>query len=228
MSKIKKAVAAKKLTSARLLKNRPAESSTDDTDTHTAGLGVIGRALAQIGEVDTVEEEIADPPVHPDLMASKEDALTPVAVQNGRMLATYIGLGLERNKEKEKLVHLDFSFPLEAAHSGLIPHKVEAAMDFLVDTGDKMHACQDLPLVTLDVYLDPKEKKSLLHLAGAQFTKAIVMSVEETGKTKVVEVIRFNFRLLVERTPDVIKFAAWRDGEQFWITLPGTQKDLDL
>lgn len=178
-------------------------------------------------DAGTMMAQQADPPVHPELAASNDDAVTPSAVQNGRMLCTYVGMGLERVKGK-KFIHLDFSFPLEAAHSGLIPQKVINAMDYLLSSGDKLHACQNLPPVTLDVYIGPKEKRSLLHLPDAKFTRAIVADVEETGKLKVHDVIRFNFRLLVERDDKVIDFATKRDTEEFWVVMPATQPELPI
>lgn len=212
-----------KPTSARLLKNRPAETSSDDTAAQKAPLGVVGRALEQIGEADAEHVEQVQ---HPDLLASAEDADKPAEVQNGRILATYLGLGLERNKERDKLVHLNFTFPITDEHMKLIPQKVWEAAEFLLESGDKSHECQALPLATLDIYDDPKEKQSRLHVVGAQYTKADVAVVEETGKGEIKEVVRFKFRLLMERTLPIMKFADWHDGEQFWIEIPSTQGDL--
>jgi len=162
----------------------------------------------------------------PELLADPADAVKPSPVQNNRLHATYIGLGLERDKDKEKLVHLDFSFTLEAEHDGHLPAKVKHAWDYLRESGDKAVQVQGIPAVTLDVYDEPKVKKPLLHLVGAEFSKAIVSIIEEVGKGKAVKKTRFAFRLLVERDEDVIQFAAWNDGEEFWITMPMTQASM--
>lgn len=202
-----------KPTSARLLPNRPADP----------GELPVKEAMAQAA----AETGTAEAPQQAQLLAAPEEAKKPQAVQNGRMLATYVGLGLERDKDNEKLVHLDFSFPLEDAHDGFIPKKVKAALEWLKEQDNKAVQITGLPAVTLDVYDAPSSKKATLHLVGAQFSKAIISVIEEVGKGKAKLVWRFAFRLRVERDEDVIGFAAWRDGEEFWLTMPPSQKRLE-
>jgi len=196
-----------KPTSARLLPNRPLDAEKDD---------------AEVRPADAIAEE----PKQQELLAMPEEATRPIAVQNGRILATYVGLGLERDKDNEKLVHLDFSFPLEAAHDGYIPKKVKEAWEWMSVTHNTLIKVAGIPPVTLDIFLDPKEKKPVLHLVGAEFSKAIVQVVEEVGKGKAKLVTRFALRLRVEREPAVIDFGAWHDGEEFWITMPKSQEEI--
>lgn len=191
------------LTSERLLPNRPLDAGEPASTT-------IEQAEAQIKT--------------PELLADPEDAARPVIVQNGRFLATYVGCKLERDKNKEKLVHLHLSIALHAEHNGYLPAKVKRAWDYLVESHDKLVQVQEIPAVTLDLYTDTKERKPLLHLVGAEFSKAIVGIFEETGKGKTNKVTRFEFRLLVERDEKTMHFAAWNDGEEFWVTMPATQK----
>lgn len=202
-------------TSARLLPNRPLDPKTDDAEVRPTR-----EVFAEAGK------ELGEAPQRAQLLAAPEEAKKPQAVQNGRMLATYVGLGLERDKDNEKLVHLDFSFPLEDAHDGFIPKKVKAALEWLKEQDNKAVQITGLPAVTLDVYDAPGSKKATLHLVGAQFTKAIIAVIEEVGKGKAKLVWRFAFRLRVERDEDVIGFAAWRDGEEFWICMPPAQHSL--
>jgi len=204
-----------KLTSARLLKhNRP----PDDPD--GARSATFGAAAAQLSP-DQIET-----PKQQELLAAPEQATKPSPVQNGRLLSTYVGLGLERDKDNEKLAHLDFSFPLEDAHDGFLPKKVKAALEWLKDQDNKLVQITGIPPVTLDIFHAPSAKKPELHLPGAEFTKAIISVIEEVGKGKAKLVWRFAFRLRVERTDEVIAFAAWHDGEEFWVTMPPTQGKL--
>ncbi len=190
-------------TSARLLKGRPPDPPTDGGE-------------APLGEA-----------THPDLVAKAEEAVRPVAVQNGRLLATYLGLHLDRDKDKKKLAHLDFSFPLEEAHNSYLPRKVKEAWNWLSESGNKLVQVQGIDAITLDVFTTPTRAQRLIHVAGAEFIKAIISVVEEVGKGKATMVTRFAFRLRVERNDEVIHFAAWNDGEEFWITMPATQGDLE-
>lgn len=188
-----------RLTSERMLLNRPA----DPAEEPKAG--------------DQIES--------PALLANADEAKKPVAVQNDRIHATYLGLGLERDKENRKLLHLDFSFNLENGQmTGLIPDRVAEAWNFLAKTDNKLIEVRNLEPITLAVFKNPTEKETLLHLPGATFSKAVIAIREEVGKGKTIEVVRFSFRLLVERTAELIKFAAWRDTEDFWIELPATQR----
>ena len=198
----------------------PLDPKTDNVEVRPKKQ-VFAEAAAQLGS-DQIE-----PPKQHDLLALPEQAQRPIAVQNGRMLATYVGLGLERDKDNEKLVHLDFSFPLEAAHDGFIPKKVKEAWEWLAFTHNKAIQIAEIPPITLSVYIDPKEKTPELHLVGAEFTKAIVQVIEEVGKGAAKMVWRFAFRLRIQRTKKVIDWAAWHDGDSFWLSMPATQKSMD-
>src|SRR5215472_12854308 len=202
------------LTSARLLQNRPEE-------------GPIATAAAELGSEYQVNQEKGEPK-QAELLAKPEAAKKPAAVQNGRMLATYVGLGLERDKDNEKLLHLDFSFPLEAEHDGHIPKRVREAWAWLKHSGNKGVQIIKVPAVVLDVYVDPTEKKPLLHVADAEFTKAIISLVEETGKGQSKLVTRFAFRLRMDREKKTLEWAAWADGDSVWLKIESAQKELDL
>jgi len=207
-----------KLTSQRLLKNRPLEH--DEAETSRPKGDVFAAAAAEVGP------EHVEAPKQRELLAVPEAAERPLCVQNGRMLATYVGLGLKRDKDGEKLIELNFSFPLEAAHDGFIPKRVKDAWLWLSESGNKAVAIIDIPPVTLDVYLDPKVKEKELHLVGCEFTKATISLVEETGAGEAVLVTRFSFRLLTARTKNVVEFGAWMDSQTFWIKLSETQPQL--
>lgn len=211
------ASSSEKPTSARLLEhNRPA----DIEETRPKG-EVFEEAAAEAGP-DHVEQ-----PKQAELLAAPEEAARPVAVQNGRMLATYVGLGLERDKDGERLIHLDFSLPLESGvHDGIIPEKIKNAWYYLQTSEDISVTVNGIPGHTLDVFIDPKEKKPKLHLVGAAFSKAIVKIVEEVGKGRAKKITRFAFRLLVDRDEEVVAFAAWEDGQEFWLKLAETQGKL--
>lgn len=210
---------AKALTSSRLLKNRPLDPEKDDAEVRPKG-EVFGEAAAELGP------EHVEAPQQAELLAAPEEATRPIAVQNGRMLATYVGLGLERDKDGGKLIHLDFSLQLGEEHDGHLPGKIKEAYDWIVSSGNKAAQIVGIPAQTIDVYLDPKEKKAQLHLGGAPVTKAIVSVIEQVGKGKAVNVIRFAFRVLVEREDKVLDFATQNDGSEFWITTHETQGKL--
>jgi hypothetical protein len=210
----------KPLTSQRLLKNRPLDAEKDTAEVRPRN-AVFAEAAAQVGP------ENIEAPKQRELLASPEAAARPLCVQNGRLLATYVGLKLVRDKDGEKFIELHFSFPLEAAHDGFIPKKVKEAWEWLSFTHNKSIQIAELPAVTLDVYLDPKEKKPELHLVGAEFTKATIAHIEEVGKGAAKVVTRFAFRLLVDRMKNVVEFGAWSDGNTYWLKMAETQGTLE-
>jgi hypothetical protein len=163
-----------------------------------------------------------------ELLASPEEVKLPKAVQNGLMLATYVGLGLERDKDNSKLIHLDWSFPITDEHERYLPKRVKQAYEWLRESGNPLVQVSDLPMMTLEAYEYPEAKLPFLSIVGAEFTRATLQVIEETGKGKTKEVIRFKFRLRFKRTAAIVKFAAWSDDDVFWISLQRTQKELKL
>jgi len=209
-----------KLTSQRLLSNRPADPE-DPPPPAPKKIHPIAEAAAVLGPEHVVE------PKQKELLAAPEEAKKPVAVQNGRLLASYVGLGLERNKDGDAYVHLDFSFPLEKEHDGFIPKRVKEAWEWLKLSGNPLVQVGGIPGVQLRVFVDPKEKNSLLSV-DADFSKAVIQVVEETGKGKSKLVTRFKFRLLMERSKKVIEWGAWNDGAEFWLKIEPLQRELPI
>ena len=226
----KKKESSERPTSARLLKNRPLDPDADfetpvrkpSSELPGAKENPIAAAAKELGPDHTVG------PAQRPLLAPVEQAQKPKPVQNGRLLATYVGLGLERDKDNEKLVHLDFSFPLEKEHDSFIPKRVKDAWEWLKKSDNPLVQVGSIPPVMLEIFLDPKEKKPLLKVEAAEFSKAVIAVIEETGKRKSKLVTRFKFRLRTDRSDEVIEWAAWHDGEEFWVTLEPSQRELDL
>lgn len=166
------------------------------------------------------DEEI-QPPLIPD--ADMPKAIEAIPIQNDRVAATYVGMGLARDKKDGKLVYLEFSFTMTKHHADFVPEKVAEAFRWLEKTDNKLIGVNHIEAQTVDVFETPKDKKPAIHLSGASVQAASVAMIEENGKGKTKHVIRFRFRLMVERAADVVNFAAWRDEEQFWLVMTDTQ-----
>lgn len=141
------------------------------------------------------------------------------------MAATYMNMSLSISKET-KLLHLDFSMKITAKHDDYLPDKVSEARKWVTRTENKLAGVDKVPPQTIDLYLDPHEKGTTLHLVGAAIETANVSIVEETGKGSSNKVVRFKFRVRVERDADTLTFANWNDGQEFWITMKQTQERL--
>jgi hypothetical protein len=168
--------------------------------------------------------EAIQAPLIPD---SEIPAIEAKAIQNNRMAATYVGLSLSRDKEQEKRCSLEFSMTLTDEHREYVPDKVARAQAWLVAQDNKLIQVNHVAAQTVDIFDEPKAKKPTLHIVGAEVEKASVAMIEETGKGKAKKVIRFVFRLRVERDKDVIDFGAWNDECQFWLSMAETQLSLE-
>lgn len=200
-------------TSARLLRNRPADP--DDR-----------ASLTMAEQEQAVKESEKEAPIQGQLIPDADvKAIEPSAVQNGRVAATYLGDSKTREKD-QKLVYLAFSFTLTNEHKAHVPQKVADAQTWLSRTDNKSVDVNHLPPQTVEVFESPTTKQRELHLVGAAMTKASVSMIEETGKGKSKKVIRFKFSLLVERDDDLKAFTWENDDRQFWLELNETQASL--
>jgi hypothetical protein len=147
-------------------------------------------------------------------------------IQNGRVAATYVGMSLDRGKKGEKMVLLEFSFVLTAAHAFHVPKRLSDAYAWLVGEDNKSIQVSHIEPQTVDVFDTPRAKKTQLHMVDAVVSRAVVSMVEESGKGKTRKVIRCSVRFSVERDVDVIAYSAWRDQETFWLQLGDTQGSL--
>jgi hypothetical protein len=179
------------------------------------------------GEQETTETGDREEPVQAPLIPEAEmPAVEPTQIVNKRMVAQYVGLSLSRDKDGEKLCSLDFSMTLTKEHDDYVPKKVAAAHKWLVKEDNKIIGVNHIPAQTMDIYDDPKAKKPVIHIVGATVERASLSMIEETGKGKSKKVIRFSFRLKVERDEETIDFAAWQDENQFWLDMNETQSSL--
>lgn len=182
--------------------------------------------MAKEKEKDTAAVEGSEPIQAPLIPESEIPAIEPTAIQNGRMVATYNGLSLSRDKDNAKECSLEFSMTLTKGHDKYVPKKVAAAHKWIEETDNKAVQVNHIKPQTVNIYDDPKGKKPVLHVVGATIERAAVSIIEETGKGKAKKVIRFVFRLCVERDEPTIKFGAWRDTEQFWLEMDQSQRTI--
>lgn len=176
---------------------------------------------------DEETEEIADPPGEtqaPLIPDSEIEVVEAKAIVNDHMAAQYMGLSLSRDQKGEKLCSLEFSLQLTDDHADYVPEKAATAYTWLLLTDNKESKLNHVPSQTVDIFEEPKAKKPMLHIVGAAVEKASVTMIEESGKGKSRKVVRFVFRLKVERDEKTIDFAAWNDEREFWIDMKQTQK----
>jgi hypothetical protein len=171
------------------------------------------------GPADAKEDQIQAPLI-PD---SEIPVIEPTPIVNGRVVATYMGLSLSRDKDNAKECSLEFSMTLTDKHDKYLPKKVATAHKWIVETDNKAVQVNHIKPQTVDIYDDPQARKTLLHLVGGTVERASVAMIEETGKGKSKQVIRFVFRLRIERDDKAIEFGAWHDTEQFWLEMNQTQ-----
>jgi hypothetical protein len=165
----------------------------------------------------------AEPIQAPLIPEADIPAVEPTPIVNGRVVATYVGFSLARDKNNKKLCSLEFSMTLTEKHDRYLPKKVAKAHEWLYETDNKLVQVNHIKPQTVNIFDDPKEKKPIMHIVGGTIERASVAMIEETGKGKSKKVIRFVFRLCIERDDKAVSFGAWRDEEQFWLEMDQTQ-----
>lgn len=148
----------------------------------------------------------------------------PKPVRGGRMLAHFVGPHYI-NKDGERSIGLEFSFPLEKDHKGLIPRKVMDAWEVLKGGNVKRIDVKDVEPQTVGISIAPDDKEDLT-LPAAEVTKASLSVIVEKGKGKTKEVHRFTVRFVVDRNKAIRDFIWNQDGESIWITMQRTQASL--
>jgi hypothetical protein len=168
---------------------------------------------------------------HPALKADNPAAPpeTPKPVRDGQLLASYVLPHYRTDKEGERVIEMEFSFPLTPDHEGQIPAGVEVAWKFMrgktvpyvgVDgIGDQWITIRKAP--------DTGEEY-LLHLNEASVVKAKVKRTQQKGKGHVKTVILFSFRILVDVSKDNCRFADNNFGDYVWLEMAESQGKLAL
>lgn len=211
MAKVKEITKSRKPVTARTRSLAPGEPDEKKEDE------VFDAAAA-----DRAEKEV-QPPLIPD---SEVEVKIPKPVSNKRFVSTYTNCSLMRDKKNEKLITLMFSAVLTPEHEDLVPEKIFDARQWLLKQDNKLVQVDHIPAQTVDVFDGPKSETELLHFIGAKVEKSVVSIVEESGKGKAQKVARLMLHFTVERTAETVGFAAWNDGQQYWLIVKDTQKRL--
>jgi len=150
----------------------------------------------------------------------------PITVVNGRLLANYVRPHFTRDKIDDRYIGLEFAVKLTEAHKTILPEKVLDAWRFVADGGGE--GVSDLPIKpqTVRIYSTSDGKEEEAMIVGALVEHAKVGIVEERGKGEAVKYTRYSFRLVDERSKNLLAFACWNDGKDVWLDMKPTQASM--
>lgn len=173
------------------------------------------RPIKQVA-MDDGQQKLVDLPEEPG----------PIVVVNGRILADYVKPVFTRDTNDDRYISLEFSVKLTEAHRTILPRKVLDAWAFVADEGGD--GVKNIPIKpqTVRIYSTSDEKDEDLLLVGATIEHAKVDIVEERGSGEAVKCTRYTFRVLQERTKNLVNFACWKDGQAVWLGMQTTQASM--
>lgn len=163
------------------------------------------------------------------LIAAGDSPLKPMAVRQGKMLATYVAPRYGQKENGDRFVDLEFSFPLTDEHEGHVPRSVWHWRGQILDgAGSPKIVGIEVRDQTIDVYLAPDDKDVELHLSACPVRNASLAIIEQTGKGAATKEVRFSFRVRAELSKNVCLFADWSFGNAVWITMDDAQAQLGV
>jgi len=150
----------------------------------------------------------------------------PITVVNGRILAEYVKPIFSRDSNDDRYIALEFSVKLTEAHKLVLPKKIIEAWDFVATGGGE--GVKDIPIApqTVDIYLTSDGKDEEVKIVGAMIEHAKVDIVEERGAGEAVKFTRYSFRVVDERSKNLVNFACWKDGLGVWLDMKNTQASM--
>jgi hypothetical protein len=136
----------------------------------------------------------------------------------------------KEDKNGDRVIEMEFSFPLTPEHRGQLPDGVEDAWRYASSKNHPSAEVTGIPGQVVTVWDAPDRGKDdyLLHLEMAAIIKAKVRRIEEKGKGHVKTIIRFSFRLLVDVEKENCKFADNHFGKMLWLEMDEKQGKLKL
>lgn len=164
-----------------------------------------------------------------DIGGTLEEQPGPITVVNGRFNAEYLKPHFSRDRNDDRFVALEFAVKLTEAHTTILPKSVLGAWDYLrSENGNNPDAVLGVKVKPQTVYIysaaDTKDEE--LMIVGGVITHAKVQIVEERGKGEAVKYTRYSFRVENERSKNILTFADWNDGKNFWLDCKQTQASL--
>jgi hypothetical protein len=177
--------------------------------------------------------EQAGIPVEPNEALKADNPSTPATpkpVYDGKLLAAYVLPHYKEDKNGDRVIEMEFSFPLTPEHKSQLPDGVEEAWRFVSNKNHPSAEVTGIPAQVISIWLAPDMAKTeeLLHLPAAQLIKAKVRRVEEKGKGAVKTVIRFSFRILCDVEEETCEFADNHFGKMLWLEMDEKQGRLKL
>ena len=191
-----------------------------------AGLPVNTQGVSMKDQEDTLNKAGIQE-THPGLQA--ENPVEPKPVRGRQMMANYVLPHYYPVDKDERMVGLEFSFLVTKDHKDedIIPHIVEQAWRFLVNTGGKSFTFNagDIEAQTVDIRLVPDDDVEL-HLSGCEIRKAKLTVIEETGTGAAQDQIRFSFQVVADTMRNVCTFADHQYGKIVWIEMADSEGKL--
>jgi hypothetical protein len=151
------------------------------------------------------EKEVDEAPVQGELLGAPQKAPSP-AIMFGKMAMHFVGYKAKKNKEREKIVHVDLSVELdEKAHKGRFPQEIETAWKGLLRDNLNYVSPGGFGAQIIKLYGVPDYEEPDCDVI-ALITQCEISRIVEKGKGESREVIRLTLRLETDLHKDMDAF----------------------
>lgn len=163
-------------------------------------------------------------PEQGQLLATPE-AEKPPAVQNGKCMAHFVDFHFTKDKERNGVALLDFSFPLDDSHKDELPREFIDAWNDLRKGHHKEIKLNGVEPQNVELSI-AADGKTDLELTAADIAKASVAFIAAKGKGKTQKITRLQFRLRTSLDKEVANFCEKNFDELTWLRMEPTQRSL--
>jgi hypothetical protein len=181
------------------------------------------RPLDVVKDFDTPTKKKEEPAQKALLEVPVEEKVP--AVVKDKMRVNYVRPHFERLKSGTRTIALEISFALTDAHDDLLPKRIKEGWTFMTKKGYKRLDIIEVPGQRAAFFMAPDMEEAVV-LPAAKVTHTSLQVIEETGSGKEKKVIRLSFRLQVEMSHEVAKFAEWHFGDELYMRMHETQEEL--
>lgn len=181
-------------------------------------------------EVVVITEKPAEKPAEQDNTKKAPTLLVEQprkpSVSGERFKVTYLKPSMRRTVKGDLLLGFRMTLPLEPDHKAVLPKLVVEKFRDVSKRGCAGIKLKDVPAQKVEFFLDDISKDAALELPVAKFLQGHIDLVQRKGEGESRKVIRLSYVLQVPVSDEVLHFAGFNCGAEFWIRMTEVEPDL--
>jgi len=171
------------------------------------------------------EEGPDETPVQGELITEPVKPVGP-AIQHGKIAMHFVGYRPKRSKDRDKIVHMDFSLELTEEHQKRLPREIEDAWHELERNKYNFVGPDGNTAQKLSFFLVPDSSEPDMETV-ATLSFAEISRIAERGKGAERKITRLSMRFVANFTKDVDEFCMNAYDETVFVKIKAAQRRLD-